>query len=206
MGALKTLLLLGGIVAAGAGGFVYSGWYPMGADVPHSQPVYWLLETLRERSIARASRDIQVPPLEDPQWLLAGGADYNEMCASCHLKPGGRETDMSIGLYPAPPNLTDHSDSHGLEPDDAEAAARRQFWIIKHGIKASGMPAWGPTHDDSRIWAMVAFLQQLPELTPLQYQILTARGVNEDAHGHSSATFSSHGSAGGSSADQNHAH
>ena len=49
------------------------------------------------------------------------------------------------------------------------------FWIVKHGIKASGMPSWGPTHDDQRIWAMVAFLQKLPQLTPEQYQILTAR-------------------------------
>ncbi|HJU38766.1 MAG TPA: nuclear transport factor 2 family protein, partial [Tahibacter sp.] len=46
---------------------------------------------------------------------------------------------------------------------------------IKHGIKASGMPAWGPTHDDARIWAMVAFLEKLPTLSQDEYQILTAR-------------------------------
>jgi len=45
------------------------------------------------------------------------------------------------------------------------------------------MPAWGPTHDDQRIWAMVAFLQKLPDLTPVQYQILTARSESDD-HGH----------------------
>ena len=62
-----------------------------------------------------------------------------------------------------------------------EAAIQRQFWIIKHGIKASGMPAWGPTHSDERIWKMVAFLQSLPSLTPDQYQILTARGNTSDS-------------------------
>ena len=58
------------------------------------------------------------------------------------------------------------------------AMKRRQpgriFGVIKHGIKASGMPAWGKTHDDQRIWAMVAFIKQLPTLTPNQYQVLTA--------------------------------
>lgn len=56
--------------------------------------------------------------------------------------------------------------------------------MIKHGIKASGMPAWGPTHDDQRIWAVVAFLQKLPELTPQQYQVLTARSEEDPGHHH----------------------
>lgn len=163
----------------GIGAFVYSGTYPMGADTPHGKFSYWLLETLRERSIARASGDIRVPSLDDPDLLLSGGADYNDMCAVCHLKPGTSKSDMSLGLYPVPPNLSQVSH---LELDDQEAA-RRQFWIIKHGIKASGMPAWGPTHDDERIWAMVAFMQRLPQLNAAQYQILTAR-VGGDDSGH----------------------
>ena len=104
------------------------------------------------------------------------------MCASCHLKPGKTASDLSMGLYPAPPDLT--SQEHANGEGGFEAAAGRQFWIIKHGIKASGMPAWGPTHDDQRIWAMVAFLQKLPELTEVQYQILTARGEGEVGHSH----------------------
>ncbi len=161
--------------------FLYSGLYPMGADVPHTKLTYWVLETLRERSIARASSKLQIPDLNSPAMLLAGGADYNDMCTSCHLKPGQQKSDMSQGLYPQPPNLTkdtdDHDHSHG-DNSDIDQAARRQFWIIKHGIKASGMPAWGLTHDDERIWAMVAFLKKLPQLTEQQYQIITARKGN----------------------------
>ncbi|MEC9364753.1 MAG: cytochrome c [Pseudomonadota bacterium] len=181
---LFTLTVLG---AAGAATYVYLGLYPIGADVSHTRPVYWLLETARERSIAARIGDIHVPPLDNPQMLLSGGADYNDMCAGCHLKPGRSESDMSIGLYPKPPNLSQADGAHGDSHDHGEVQARaaRQFWIIKHGIKASGMPAWGPTHDDARIWAMVAFLQKLPTLTPAQYQILTARGdgMAHDAHG-----------------------
>ena len=94
---------------------------------------------------------------------------------------------MSIGLYPAPPNLSKREDEHDHVDDshgDREQSSSRQFWIIKHGIKASGMPAWGPTHDDQRIWAMVAFLQKLPELTPAQYQILTARDESNGSSHH----------------------
>ncbi len=169
------------VVALGGLSFLYSGLYPMGADVPHTKLTYWVLETLRERSIERASRDLPVPDLSSPSMLLAGGADYNDMCTSCHLKPGMDESDMSQGLYPQPPNLARASDEHDHEhgtDTDSQQTARRQFWIIKHGIKASGMPAWGLTHDDDRIWAMVAFLQRLPELTERQYQIITARKGN----------------------------
>jgi len=168
------------VLGTAGGAFIYSGIYPMGADVPHNKLTYWLLETLRENSVDTASKNIQVPPLDEPDLLLSGGADYNDMCSSCHLKPGRSQSDMSLGLYPTPPNLT-HSETdydHDRTDDqgDTRQSARRQFWIIKHGIKASGMPAWGPTHDDQRIWAMVAFLQKLPALSEFQYQILTARG------------------------------
>lgn len=177
---IAVLLAFGLVILLSITGFIYSGWYQIGADVPHSEPVYRVLEIMRERSIARAASDIPLPDLEAPELLIAGGPDYNEMCASCHLKPGKTETDLSIGLYPSPPDLTTHHESHG----DPQAAARRQFWIIKHGIKASGMPAWGPTHDDERIWAMVAFIQKLPEISEFQYQILTARGDADSGHAH----------------------
>ena len=186
---IKSLLIATVIGLVCDGLFIYSGLYPIGADVPHNKLSYWLLETLRERSIARAASDIQIPNnLNTSDRLLAGGADYNDMCAGCHLKPGKKESDFTIGLYPAPPNLTATADAHGHEhgsdTGSKEAAIQRQFWIIKHGIKASGMPAWGPTHSDERIWNMVAFLQRLPSLTPDQYQIVTARGNTSDSHDH----------------------
>jgi Cytochrome C oxidase, cbb3-type, subunit III len=159
--------------------YMFSGLYPVGADNQHNNFTYWILETVRERSISRASIGIEVPDdLGSPERLLAGGVDYSEMCAGCHLRPGISNTDFSIGLYPAPANLT-HASKDQSEPD---GQARRRFWVIKHGIKASGMPAWGPGHDDERIWSMVAFLDRLPELTPQQYQILTTRGTPDVGH------------------------
>lgn len=170
---IKTLLATALVAATGFIAFIYSGVYPMGADVPHTKLTHGLLETLRDKSIERASRDIEVPDLDDPELLLSGGPDYSEMCTGCHLKPGKDESDFTLGLYPTPPILTEKAGD-----------PRRQFWVIKHGIKASGMPAWGPTHDDQRIWAMVAFLQKLPKLTPQQYQIITARDEEDSGHHH----------------------
>jgi len=178
--AVLLILVIGGVSVA----FLYSGIYAMGADVPHTRLTYWALETLRDSSIDRVSRELVVPPLTDPELLLAGGPDYNEMCAGCHLRPDKSQSDMSIGLYPRPPNLSlpPYLHTGGDGGERAVRLARRQFWVIKHGIKASGMPAWGLTHDDQRIWAMVAFIQKLPQLTATQYQILTARNDESEAH------------------------
>lgn len=160
------ILLLAGTV------YIYLGLYPIAADIPHNSTTYWLLEAVRERAVARAAYDVAVPgDLDASARLLKGGADYNDMCAGCHLQPGVDQSDFTLGLYPAPPNLAEAHDTRG----GATSRDQRRFWVIKHGIKASGMPAWGPGHDDERIWNMVAFLNRLPELTPQQYQIITAR-------------------------------
>lgn len=176
---IKCLAVASAIAVATGVAFIYSGLYPMGADDRHTALTYWALETLRERSISRASAGIDVPAdLDTPERLLAGGADYNDMCVGCHLKPGKTESDFTLGLYPAPPHLARQTQGEG----DAESRVRRRFWTIKHGIKASGMPAWGPGHNDERIWNMVAFLRRLPDLSPEQYQILTARGSTDSDH------------------------
>lgn len=160
---MKTLinLLLALLVLVLLGiGLVYSGVYDIGADDPHTRPVHALLELARERSIAMRAKDIAAPDLEDAALIRAGAGNYDSMCVGCHLAPGVGETEMSKGLYPAPPNLAEH----GVR--DPAAA----YWVIKHGIKASGMPAWGKSMDDEYIWGMVAFLRKLPQMNAEQYR------------------------------------
>lgn len=119
---------------------------------------------VRDRSIHVRSDDIEVPNLHDPQLILKGAGQHAAMCASCHLAPGMTGSELGRGMYPQPPNL---SKSH-MDPQD-------EFWIIKHGIKMTGMPAWGYIHDDPTIWSMVAFLQKLPGMTPEQYKAIGAK-------------------------------
>ncbi len=169
---MKIILTFAIIVALGllgAFGYVHSGLFDVAADQPHSTLVYGLAETTRENSIAARIKDIEVPDLEDPKKVAAGASEYAEMCTGCHLAPGMEDNELRPGLYPEAPELAKHAHRHG----DAQLAAARQFWIIKHGIKMSAMPAWGKTHDDATIWSMVAFLQRLPELSPAQYVAMT---------------------------------
>ena len=155
---------------------VSSGMISVAADQLHQPMVYDFLETARMRSIANASKDIMVPDLEKSEMISSGGADYQDMCAGCHLSPSVESTDFSAGLYPKPPNFTKVT---VVERYKTEAGAQQSFWAIKHGIMASGMPAWGATHDDDRMWAMVAFIRTLPELNADQYMMLTTR-INDD--------------------------
>jgi len=115
---------------------------------------------------------VYVQSLSDEALIRAGAGNYNSMCIGCHLAPSVAGTELSKSLYPAPPNLSK------LGVDGNPAAA---FWIIKHGIKSTGMPAWGKSMADPYIWGMVAFLQQLPALDAEQYKALTA---SSDGHQH----------------------
>jgi hypothetical protein len=96
------------------------------------------------------------------------------------MRPGETESELSAGLYPKPPNLTVPDE----DDDDEDAMGPAQeFWIIKHGIKASAMPAWGLTHSDQRIWSIVAFLQKLPALSREQYDAMVSEARQEESKG-----------------------
>jgi cytochrome c553 len=168
------------ILLIGVGGyFVYSGIYNIGADDPHSKPVFILLKTLRNRSIQVRATSLTVPNLDDPQMILKGAGQYAAMCTGCHLTPGGKDSEIRPGLYPQPPDLTQTR----IEPKAA-------FWVIKHGIKMSAMPAWGGSHDDATIWSMVAFLQKLPDMSPSQYKNIVDKAPPDDET--ASSSFHSH--------------
>ncbi|MEO8628563.1 MAG: cytochrome c [Betaproteobacteria bacterium] len=172
---LITILLLGAAISAIAAIYVHEGLFNIAADVPHSAIVSSLMEITRDRSIAVRAKDIPVPPLDDLALVAKGARDYSEMCTRCHLAPGDKESELRQGLYPQPPDLTLRGDM----------SASEMFWVIKHGIKMSAMPAWGATHDDQRIWNMVAFLRKLPDLTTAQYQALVRASAGTHRHDHS---------------------
>ena len=151
--------------------FVWSGAYNIGADAPHARVTARLIGALREHSIESRAATIQSPNLDDPKLVEEGAGHYMEMCTGCHLAPGMDDSEIRHGLYPKPPNLT------RFAPDPSEA-----FWVIKHGIKMSGMPAWGPTHTDQMIWAMVAFLQQQPKMSAAQFRKLAASAAAAEPH------------------------
>jgi mono/diheme cytochrome c family protein len=166
----KLGLILGAAVAlaAAAGAvFIVSGVYNIGADDHHTKVVLAVIEKLRDRSIAVRADAIPAHDMEDPRRIAAGGRRYAELCVGCHLAPGVTKSDIRQGLYPHPPNLAQE------EPQQAQ----RAFWIIKHGIKMSAMPAWSKTLDDEEIWNVVAFVRKMPDLTPGSYRQLSQEKV-----------------------------
>ncbi len=184
MKAIKWTLLALALLAMLLWGYALSGAYGVGADEPHWRMTERLLDAVRSRSVAARAASVAVPDLSGEANVTAGAGNYDAMCASCHLQPGVAETELSAGLYPAPPDLTARA------ADPAEA-----FWVIRHGLKMTGMPAWGGHMGDRHIWDIVAFLQRLPALTADEYRTLV-----EASGGHS------HGPDDGEDAPKTHVH
>jgi mono/diheme cytochrome c family protein len=159
------LVLVGALAVLALGGvaFIGSGVYNIGADDHHTKIVLAIIEQLRDRSIAARSKSIETHYVEDPQRIALGAQRYAMLCVGCHLAPGVTKSDVRQGLYPHPPNLA----------QEELQEARRTFWIVKHGIKMSAMPAWGKTLDDETIWNVVAFVRKMPDMTPETYQQLS---------------------------------
>jgi mono/diheme cytochrome c family protein len=153
---------------------VYSGAYNVAADKPHTRLVEWVLETARDHSVERHAKGITAPDLTSAAMIQEGLAHYHENCVVCHGGPGLSPTEIAKGLNPPAPNLSDSA---------KEMSAAELFWITQHGIKMTGMPAFGVTHSKDKIWAIVAFLKQLPTLSPQAYkaevQALPKQGPNE---------------------------
>ena len=170
---LFALLLLAGVATLA---WIWSGAYDIGADAPHWRGTAEALEQLRERSIASHSPPLSsVPNLDDAALIAKGAAHYAEMCTGCHLAPGMADTELRQGLYPVAPKLAEI-------PSRSPA---QQFWIIKHGVKLTAMPAWGLTHDDGIVWAIVAFVQKLPKMSAEEYQnAVGAPKASEPEHSH----------------------
>jgi mono/diheme cytochrome c family protein len=123
--------------------------------------------------MARRAQAVSVPRLDDERRRLAGAGDYDAMCAGCHGAPGREPGAVGKGLNPAPPDLAE-SASHLT---DAEL-----FWVTKHGIRMTGMPAWGATHSDHDLVWVVAFIRELPRLEAEQYRDWVERSVGLGHH------------------------
>ena len=157
---IASLIIAAVIFVLGAGAVIYAGLYDVAATAPHWPATAWLLETVRIRSIKAQAAGITVPPgLEEPAKLVIGVEHYAAHCAVCHGAPGVPKGDIGRGLYPPPPDLAKTAPLYN--PGEL-------FWIAKHGIKMSGMPAWSD-HSDGELWATVAFLQKLPAMSEQDY-------------------------------------
>lgn len=178
-GAIGALALLAGVAV------VESGWYDVGATTPHAAVVEKLLHRTMVQSVRHHARDIQVPTgvdLADPALAERAVGHYSIVCAACHAAPGEPRAAW-MALYPPAPDLT--------RPETIDTWSDSElFWIIKNGIKDTGMVALPPGHGDEDAWAVAAFVRQLPGISPSTYQTqVAAYQAGQAAHG----THAGHG-------------
>jgi len=172
---LASLLIAVLIVLLGAGALIYAGVYDIAATTPHWPVVRTTLETARGHSIKAHAAGIVVPPgLGDPAKVLIGVEHYAAHCAVSHGAPGVPKGDIGLGLYPPPPDLAKAASFY---------SPAELFWVLKHGIKMTGMPAWSD-HSDEELWATVGFVENLPGMTEEEYSKLLMASMAHGAHHH----------------------
>lgn len=170
---LTTISVATLLVIVAAAVFIYSGAYNVGASSPHSATSNWVLATTREASVSRHAKSIVVPDLQSDALRQAGINDYEGMCVACHGAPGKQPGAMGQGLNPPAPDL---------QQTAQHRTPAELYWVTKHGIKMTGMPAWGVTHDDEALWPVVALLTALPDLDANAYEQLLAHAKGKGHH------------------------
>jgi cytochrome c553 len=156
---VATLLAL----AIGAVLFAWSGLYNIAASKGHWPIVEAMLRFGMSNSVELRAAMIDAPDLRDEDLVAVGGNHYRSGCAYCHGAPGVKASPVSQSSLPPPPDLSDVSKRW----NDSEL-----FWIVKNGIKYTGMPAWVSQNRDDEVWALVAFLKALKTLSRDEYVAL----------------------------------
>jgi mono/diheme cytochrome c family protein len=168
---MRTLAFIGllAIVAAiAAAVFFFGGYYSVAATEADPKLVDWTLARVRQASISHYATDASPVALDDPAVVREGARAYSERgCVTCHGAPGVGWAKFSEGMRPYPPNLKELANQR--EP-------QQLFWVIKHGIKLTGMPGFGLIEvPDREIWTIAAFVKRLPLVSEDDFKTWTAQ-------------------------------
>lgn len=172
--AIATLLSAAVIAALGAAAFIYSGAFNVAAADPHWPVTTWVLETARTRSIQVHAEGLSPPAgYDQPAMVVGAVAHFTEHCAVCHGGPASRRGEFANGMYPLPPDLINVANRY--TPGEL-------FWILKNGIKMSGMPSMA-SDGDAMLWSTVALLQKLPAMSADEFNDLWMTSQMQGDHG-----------------------
>ncbi len=133
------------------------------ADNPPSSLERWFAGGAGDASIERNAPNIKnpVPATEDN--IVAGAQLYMSHCAGCHGTPSNPNSPLAHSFNPPVPRFFVHA------PDMPD---NQNFYVAKHGIRMTGMPAWDTTLSDQQIWQIVTFLSNIPKLPPPAKKVL----------------------------------
>lgn len=165
-GVLGTVAALGGLLVAA------SGAIPIKASSGHWAITEWFLQFSKTRSVATHTLGMRLPDLSDPALVLRGAGAYESGCRPCHGSPALRNPRIARAMLPQPPYLPDRVPH--WEPEEL-------FYIVKNGIKFTGMPAWPSQVREDEVRAVVAFLLKFPSLDEAGYAELVHGEVPDGA-------------------------
>jgi mono/diheme cytochrome c family protein len=148
--------------------FFFGGFYNVAATDQHFNIVSSALDRVRMASITHYAPDKPSISLDDPAVVQAGAKEFSEHgCVSCHGAPGAAWAKFSEALYPSPPDLSEIA---------KERTPGQIFWVVKHGLKFTGMPGFSSIGlKDDEIWKIAAFVKKLPSISEADYKAWTAR-------------------------------
>lgn len=170
----RTVLGVAALAAAGilgAAGIVWSGAFSVSAREGHGKVFYDVMHYAFERSVETHATETAPPDLDDPALVALGAQHYDRICSSCHGGPGLGQSPQALAMTPRPQHLPDVVGQFS----DAEL-----HWIVQHGVKFSGMPAWPAADREDEVWALVSFLRRLPGMEAADYAEMVA-APEEDA-------------------------
>jgi len=154
---------------------ILTGAYSVAATDRHNPIVAWAFDTTYHNSVQGRADDLEAPQFTSGM-IEAGAGEYKAMCAHCHGGVGVSPAGWAEVMQPHPPALARAAEKW----TDEEV-----FWLVKHGVKMSGMPAFGPTHDDDTIWNIAAFVKEMPQLSAEEYAAIGSGGHGgEGGHSH----------------------
>ncbi|MGD0723822.1 MAG: cytochrome c [Roseiarcus sp.] len=155
------------LAAVAAAVFFFGGFYDVAGTSDQPAVVDWALAAVRRASIDRHATEQPTIALDDPAILRAGARAYVARgCVNCHGAPGVPWAKYSEGMRPWPADLKEIAKDTG---------APQIYWVVRNGIKMTGMPSFGSEGvPDQEIWTIAAFVKKLPGVSEADFKAWTA--------------------------------
>ncbi len=162
---------------------IEAGLMPANADAKPSKLERWAARTSLRATLQRDAPNVPDPVALTDANLIAGIRLYAANCAVCHGGAAGKPSNVARGLYQHPPQFA----KDGVE-DDPEGVT---YWKVDHGIRFTGMPAFGKTLDDGQLWRVTLFLKHMDALPPASKRLWATVGASMPARSAPLATSAS---------------
>ena len=172
--AMLAIIVLAGLIV------IFGGFYPVAATAGYPPGMKWVLEKAMHNGVTSGAEKLDPPNLTRAE-VMEGGSHFKAMCQRCHGGPGAEPMQFATAMDPDPPELT-----HAAK----EWSRAEIFWIAKHGIKMTGMPAFGAYEGDPELWKIATFVEQLPQISPSEYAAIPAAAGHGSGAGEGEGTHS----------------